>query len=267
MEKRIRQLKELFLSEVKEVIGKYPAGTQDIITENDIALLPLPVKNYIRNCGYVGKNKMTNARIIWKDVLFRRNQNAAWMNLDCCQFNSVPEPCRIVYMRSNLFGFFPFEGRDKYQDGKGNMFIKLMKLFTITDAKSREMDISGLVTTLAETLLLPSQALQSYIRWIPVDEFSAKAVISYGGNEVSGTFEFNDNFEMTRFVTGDRYQAQKGNTNKNIKWMGIVDKYCVKDGIKFPSSFEAVWCQDNCDFEYFKGTVDSIKYNVEEFKV
>jgi hypothetical protein len=267
MEKQSGQIKKIFLSEVKEEIGKYPAGTQNVISENDIALLPLPVQNYIRSCGYVGRNKMTNARIIWKDVLFRRNQNAAWMNLDCYQLNSVQEPCRIVYMKSNLFGFFPFEGRDKYQDGKGNMLIKLLKLFTITDAKSKEMDISALVTVLAETLLLPSQALQSYIRWIPVDDFSAKAVISFGGIEVSGIFEFNENYEMTRFVTEDRYQAQKDNSNKNIRWSGLAGNYCQKDGIKFPSLFEAVWHQDNCDFEYFKGTIDSIEYDVAEFDI
>jgi hypothetical protein len=267
MAKQPGRLKKLFLSEVKEEIGKHPADTQDIITEEDIAPLPLPVQNYIRNCGYVGKKKMTNARIIWKDVLLRRNQNTAWMDLNCYQFNSVPEPCRIVYMKSNLFGFFPFEGRDKYQNGKGNMLIKLLKLFTITDARSKEMDISALVTTLAETLLIPSQALQSYIKWFPVDDFSAKAVINSGGTEVSGIFEFNENYEMTRFVTTDRYQSQKNSTNKNIKWSGIAGNYCQKEGIKFPSVFEAVWHQDNSDFEYFKGVIDSIKYDVKEFNI
>ena len=262
--KKICSLKKLFLSEINDEITKYHSYPSAVFTEEDIKPLPLPVRNCIRNSGFIGKKKMANARIIWKDVFFKRNEKAGWLKLGCWQFNSVPEPCRIVYMKSRLFGLFSFEGRDKYQDGKGNMFIKLLKILTITNAKSQEMDISALVTTLAETFLLPSQALQSYIKWAPVDDFNAKATITFAGKEVSGIFEFNDKFEMARFVTYDRYQSQKDNSNLNIKWAGIASNYCQKDGIKFPSSFKAVWYQETGELEYFRGTIDNVLFDVSE---
>lgn len=264
---KYRFLKDLFNAEIKEEIKKFSPLNPDPLTEEEIAHLPLPVKNYTRNCGYIGKPKTINARIFWKDTYFKRSRTAQWLKLNCYQFNSVPEPCRIVYMKSFLGFIFPFEGRDKYQNGIGNMFIKILYLLKVQDAKSKEMDCSGLVTTLAETLLLPWQALQPYIKWSEYGDNKAKAVIDFGGNRVSGIFEFNDKFEMTRFVSDDRFQAQKDNTNINIRWGGVASNYIEKDGIKFPSSFSGVWYQDDGDLEYFKGTISSINYNITEFNM
>lgn len=258
-------LKNLFTSEVKEEITKFPPAGNKIFAERDIEYLPLPVRNYIRNCGYIGKPQMTNARIFWKEAFLRRAKNAGWLKLACLQFNSVAEPCRIVYMKSRLAWLFPFEGRDKFQNGNGNMFIKLFYFLTVQNAKSKEMDISALVTTLAETLLIPSQALQPYIEWSSLGTEKAKASIEFGGYKVSGVFEFNEKFEMTRFVTDDRYQSQKDNTNINIRWAGIAENYVEKNGIKFPSLFKAVWYQDDGELEYFKGTIDTISYDIKEF--
>ena len=260
-------MKNIFLSEIKEELNKRKNQPSSVLTEEDIKHLPLPVRNYIRGCGYIGKEKTLNGRIFWKDVLFRMNRNAAWIDLDCFQFNSIQEPCRIVYMKSRLFGLFPFEGRDKYQGGKGNMLIRLMKLFTLADAKSDEMDISGLVTTLAELLLFPSMALQSYIKWEYIDDFSAKAVINFAGKEASGTFQFNKDYEMTHFTTNDRFQSQPGNKYKNIRWSGIAENYIEKNGIKFPSSFKAAWDQNSGDMIYFIGAIEDITYNIKEFKL
>ncbi len=262
---KYRFLKDLFSAEIKEEIKKFPPSDNSPLSEEDIAHLPDSVKNYIRSCGYVGKPRTDNARIFWKDVSFKRSKTAQWLKLDCLQFNSVPEPCRIVYMKSFLGFIFPFEGRDKYQNGIGNMFIKILYLLKVQDAKSREMDCSGLVTTLAETLLLPWQALQPYIKWSEYGPDKAKATIEFGGNKVSGIFEFNENYEMTRFVSDDRFQSQSDSSSRNIRWAAVSGNYIEKDGIKFPSSFSGVWYQDEGELEYFKGTIDSILYNITEF--
>jgi hypothetical protein len=76
----------------------------------------------------------------------KRSQDADWMELSCQQFNSVAEPMRIALMKGRMAGVIPFEGRDKYQDGHGNMRIKVMKLLTLGESKGSYMDESALVT-------------------------------------------------------------------------------------------------------------------------
>ncbi|MBU0561137.1 MAG: DUF6544 family protein [Bacteroidota bacterium] len=255
-------LKNVYLSEIKTDIEKHSNFPTETITEKDIATLPIPVQRYFRYCGYIGKVKMINAKIDLENVLFKRAPNNKWMRLNCYQYNSVSAPTRIVYLKNNILGVFPFEARDKCQNGKGNMLIKLLKVFTVVDAKGVEMDKSALVTVLSETFIIPTYALQEYIEWKAVDNNNAIATLTYNDVKVSGTFKFNDNGEMISFYTDDRYSAEKDGTYKKIPWSIVVENYKEKDGIKFPSEIKVIWHNESSDFEYFKGTISNIEYNV-----
>jgi hypothetical protein len=258
-------LKKLYLSEIETDKAKHPFLKPSVFTEEDIARLPEPVQKYFRYCGYIGKEKIVNVHVVWGEVHFKRSPQSEWMSLTCDQYNSIAEPTRIVYMSSKLFGILPFEGRDTYQNGYGNMFIKILKIFTFNDEKGKEMDASALVTVLAELVLVPSYALQSYVQWTPLDALSAKATLTYNGTTVSGVFYFNEQGECTHFDTDDRYQADTTKNStiyKKVKWSGVTGKYIEQDGIKIISEFRAVWHFDTGDLEYFKGKIKHIEFNV-----
>lgn len=255
-------MKALYVSEVSKELAKYADCKSGVITENDIAGLPEPVQKYFRHCGHLGKEKMANAEITWKDVYFKNSPHKKWMSLKCYQFNSVPQPTRIVYMKSSLMGLFPFEGRDKYQDGHGNMLIKLLKVIPVVNARSKEMDQSALVTVLAESLIVPAYALRDYIKWTSLDANSAGAEIEYNKSRAGGIFYFNDSGEFTRFETGDRYYSENGKDYERKKWSAVAANYILKNGIRFPSYFKAVWHTGEGDYEYFKGTITGIRFNI-----
>jgi len=257
-------MKKLYLSEVKSEVSKHPVTDRGSLTEKDISVLPEPVKRYLAYCGFLGKPKMTNARFDWEDVHFRRRPDDKGLELECYQFNSVTEPARIVYMRSRIAGLIPFEGRDKFQNGEGNMLIKLLKFITIDNNKGSEMNISALVTLLSEVLLVPTCVLQDYIRWVPIDSNTAKAIIKFKGTEVSGVFHFNDLGEYIQFDTNDRFQAAGKAKYKNVSWSVTAGDYIEKGGIKFPTALTALWHEDYGDFEYFKGRIKNIEFNVKE---
>jgi hypothetical protein len=143
-----------------EIAMSTPMDTGQI-SEASLAGLPEPVRRHFRVCGFMGKHRMRNARIVWEKLELKRDRDKGWMRVKARQFNSVPEPARIVLMQGRLLGFLPFEGRDKYQDGHGNMRIRALGLFQVADVRSTRMDSSALVTILAEALLVPSYALQT----------------------------------------------------------------------------------------------------------
>jgi len=254
-------MKNLYLSEVKKELTKHPSDKRAFITEKEIAALPEPVQKYFRHCGYLGKEKMINAEIQWKEAYLKMAPDKKWIRLKCYQFNSIPEPVRIVYMKTSILGIFPFEGRDKYQDGHGNMLIKLLKGIKVADAKGKEMDASALVTLLAEALIIPAYAFQPYLQWTEIDSNTAKAVMHYHETEVSGLFYFNAQGEMVRFETHDRYYSERGKEYKKLKWSILFSHYIEKNGIRFPSEVKVLWHTDQGDFEYFKGTIANIQYN------
>lgn len=113
-------MKNMFLSEVQTEIDKSTAN-QEVFTEADISDLPEPVQRYFRYCGYIGKEKIVNAKLIFKDVKFKMGVDKPWFNLKYEQYNFVNKPPRIVYMYTKMFGVIPFEGRDRYLNGQGNM--------------------------------------------------------------------------------------------------------------------------------------------------
>lgn len=232
-----------------------------IITSEDIAELPLPVQKYFQYCGYIGKSKMSNMNVHFNDVDFVLTPDKPKLKIKYTQYNFVAEPEKFAYINTSLYGI-PFEGIDAYQNGAGSMKGVIAKTFTLFDQKGEAMDQASLVTCLAESLLLPTLALQEYISWEEIDETHAQAVINYYGISASGIFTFDDNGAMTKFTTNDReYTDIKGNSRK-VKWSAVCGDYEEVDGIKYPSNLKAVWHFEAGDLVYFDGRDITVKYDV-----
>lgn len=253
-------LRKVYRDEVSAELDRHPALPAPPITESDIAPLPAPVQRYFRASGFVGRPHTNNARIIWREMLLKRSRDASFIRLDCQQFNSVAEPTRIALMTSRIGGLIPFEGRDKYQQGHGDMRIKLLKIFTVGETKGRHMDESALVTVLSEALLAPSYALQGYLKWSAVDDHAASAELRYAGLCVRGTFFFNEADELIRFETSDRWQD--GRPPKKYPWSAQIGGYKVRNGLRFPTEVSATWHEPGNDFTYVKGTIEAVEFNV-----
>jgi hypothetical protein len=256
-------LEKTYQTEVNEEIQKWAGEVvYEIFTEEEIVGLPEPVRRYLRYCGYIGKEKMVNARVVWSDSYIKMSPGKKWMRLKTEQFNSVPEPMRAAYMKARLWGFIPFEGRDYYGGGNGSMRGKLIKLFTVINADDHEIAQSALITLFAETLFIPNYALQDYIEWIPVDSLTAAARLRHGGMDVSGLFFFNERGEFIRFETNDRYYTDPDGGYRKVKFSAVVDQYKENKGVLIPASVRAVWHLDEGDYEYWRGTISDINYNI-----
>jgi hypothetical protein len=229
---------------------------EGVITEEDIASLPEPVKRYFRTCGYLGKPKTAYMVITYSNVSFSFGKDRAPIKIDYTQVSGVKKPDRVAYIDSAMYGV-PFEGVDVIIGGTGSMQGMLGKVFTVFDYSGSEMDRSGLVTYLSECLFTPTAALESYIRWEPVDSSHAKATLTYGDIRVSGIFSFGDAGEMVSFETDDRFAAQDDGVSRQVKWSVRCGGYTDTDGIRRPTDFEAIWHYDDGDLIYFdgKGTI------------
>ncbi|KXS36812.1 MULTISPECIES: DUF6544 family protein [unclassified Candidatus Frackibacter] len=256
-------IKQTFISEVESELENYEYN-EEVFTEEEIAKLPKPVQRYFRYAGYIGKKKMLNAKIVFENAEFKRGIDEKPLNLYSEQYNFVTKPTRIVYLRANVLGVIPFEGRDKYQNGKGVMTGKLLKFIPLFNVEGPEMDQSALVTFLAEVLIMPNAALQDYIKWEEIDKKRAKAIIEYGGIKVDGVFTFNEKGKWVKFETRDRYMDKGDGVFEKEKWTIEVSNYIEEDGIKTPQRMRAIWNLSNGDFVYFDGKVAELIYDVKE---
>ncbi len=194
--------------------------------------------------------------------MFRTGPEQNWMHVDYEQFNAVPEPVRMAYIHSAMMGVLPFEGYDKYKDGHGSMQIRLLKLLQVADYSGPEMDASALVTVLSECAFLPAYALQAYVSWKTVIGQAARGQLHYNNITVEGTFYFSNEGLFERFETNDRYLALEGSAYKKVPWSVTVSCYQEIDALKYPSYATATWHLPEGDYDYFKGTVDEVQFNL-----
>ncbi len=254
-------LREIYMSEVRAEIAKAAKTDSAPMDAKAVSGLPEPVRRYFATCGFLGRPAMRNVRFAWAGFEMKRARDKGWMPVVVLQFNQVHEPARLVFLHSRIAGVLPFNGRDKYQDGRGRMLIRAMGLFTVADAHGDHMDASAMATFLAEVPLHPSAALRPYIRWEPIDSLSARAVFTHAGRSVSGIFRFNREGEYIGFETGDRWQD--GHEDAPIPWSITAGDYADMGGFRLPTRLTATWHEKAGDFQYFRGRLAKAEYDVE----
>jgi hypothetical protein len=252
----------LYHSEIREERLAHPPNSAAVLGEAELAGLPDPVRRYLELTGWVGRELPLNADIEWLESAIRLGPDRGWMRLQTNQFNSVPEPMRAAYMRGRMLGILPMEGLDLYRDGRGRMLIRLVRYLTVSHDTGPEMDQSALVTILAEALFVPGYAVQPYITWVPMGARSARATIRHGGTEASGVFHFDADGLFTRFETEDRYYATRGGARK-VRWSAEVLDHVDRSGVRIVGGLRAVWHLEEGDFEYFRGRIGAIRFNVD----
>ncbi|OCX53879.1 hypothetical protein BEL04_06225 [Mucilaginibacter sp. PPCGB 2223] len=218
--------------------------------------LPPILQRYLAFCGITGDECTREVQIEWKNAMLKFSPRRHWTHIRCIQTNVLPEPVRLVYMKTLLWNFIPFDAVDEYIKGTGIMLIKLLNLFTISKAAGPEMDKAELVTILAETMLVPAYALQYYISWEVVDDLCIKGTITHNHITASGLFHFDETGYPVCFETEDRYYTAKNGSYRQYKWKAYL-KY---SGKKHAQQFSAVWQMPGGDYEYFKGEIAKVSY-------
>lgn len=244
-------------SEVK-ALYKHLDHHEEIIQEETFVSLPSPVKRWLGYAQVVGKGNIYAARIKQKAEM-RLKSNSNWMSVEAEQYFSIQEPGFIWDAHVKAAPFISFAGRDKYFEGKGNMLIKILSLVPVANGTGKEINQGTLLRYLAETMWFPTAVLQDYITWQEIDDYTAKATMSYKGVTASGIFSFNEKGEVNHFVA-DRYGDFNGEYSLET-WAIPVSDYKVFNGIKIPTKGKVTWQLDSGDFNWFNFEIIHADYN------
>jgi hypothetical protein len=151
----------------------------------------------------------------------------------------LPEPVRKYFRRCDYIG------KEKMINAEGD-----------------ELTVSALITLLAEVLFIPNYALQEYIEWTPIDDHRAQATIRHEGHTASGTFDFDDEGFFRSFESNDRFYLTPDGRYEKRKFSVFVKDYKENNDILIPATVSAVWHLDHGEYEYWRGTISHIRYNI-----
>ncbi len=245
--------------ETAQLLAKNASRENRILNEFDLVNLPYPVKNWLKNCGALGKPFIGLGKVIQKAEMKMKPEQDNWMTATALQYTTIDNPAFIWSVDVKMNSFLSFQGRDEFDEGKGEMLIKLNSLFNIVNERGEKLDEGTLQRYLGEMVWFPSLAISKHITWEEIDENTARATMTYKGNSGSGTFYFNSNSEVIKF-SSLRY---KGNNpeSKKYDWVMNISEYKTFEGIKVPSKMTATWKLENQDWTWMNLEIIDIKYN------
>ena len=250
-----------FRNDVKSHLLKTNNIQTDLLTEADIQSLPFPVQKYLRYCGVVNKPKVKNIRLVFYGEM--REKGKDWFTLKSVQYNFFDEPTRLFFLKAKMFGL-TVPGYHNYQRATASMNIKLFGLLPMVQKKGVEMNKAETVTVFNDMCLLaPATLIDKRIEWVPVDSVSAKAIFTNGTNKITATLYFNEQGQLINFISDDRYAVSD---MKQYRFSTPVKEYTQINGINIFKYGETVWHYPDGEFAYGKFHLESIEYNVTDFK-
>jgi hypothetical protein len=250
-----------FNKNVDKEVREFFSGVEskgNIIQRADLEGLPPVVQKWMEQSGVVGKERIVAVRLKQKASM-RTKEEGPWMPADVQQYFRVDEPGFIWKVRVNTAPLLYFAGRDKYEDGRGHMLIKVLSLVKVADARGKEIDQGTMLRYLAETMCFPSAALSNYIKWEEVDANSARATMTYGGVTASGVFTFNQKGEVVNFVA-QRYGDFNGQYLMKT-WVINMREYKEFNGMRIPAAGEVIWKLETGDYKWYQFEIKDIEYN------
>jgi hypothetical protein len=230
------------------------------VTDDMLSNLPAVVKLWLQRSNVIGRG-MIHSVYLKQAGEMRSAPGGKWMPLTAEQWFTPEKPGFIWVGRINAGPGIQITARDKYEQGKGQMLIKLLSLYTIADVTGKETDQSTMLRYLAETFWFPSAALSNYIQWKEVDSLTARAVMTYAGISDSALIKFDTNGDMVSFETWRYYDRKSGATLED--WLVQVEPggYREFEGIRIPAISTVTWKLKEGDFTWLKLKLTEVHYN------
>jgi hypothetical protein len=256
-----KTFQDVFKIKVKDELKRQQTDSEEILSENDIGHLPLPVIKYIRYSGAIGRSKPQNVHIRFEAKMVNK-PGAAPMNATSEQYNFFGSYTRLFLMKASKM-LIPFRALHVYCKQEATFVVRIANLFNVVDVKGEELTTAETVTLLNDMcLFVPGNLCDKRLSWKEIDSLSSQVTIENGKYKVSAILYFNEKGELINFVSEDRYALQNDGIMKKARWSTPVKDYKEIDGRRIPTHGETIWNYPEGDFTYGIFRLKSIKYNV-----
>lgn len=235
-----------------------PART---ITATDLEGLPPPVARYLTRTGIVGRPSTRAMRARGEGTIILEGQGKVSLSFE--QYNTVLVT-RDVLLESSPWALVTMEGHDSLDgEGRGRMSIRIDGL-PFQESYGPELDVSALVTYLAELPMYPSAYLGDDVAFDPIDDHTAAVRLTAHGRTVSGVFTFDAAHELVTFVTDDRYRTVDGKQVPQ-RWSSRCLEYRDVDGLHLCVRVTGTWHEEGQEpLEYADFQMNELELDVFE---
>ena len=252
--------KKIIRDETTKMFENADTTNKKVISEQMISDLPIIVQKWLLNSGTIEKEPIYNVYLEQDLQMLIKPEQKDWSNAKAKQYFTIEPPAFNWSVNLKMNPFLDVVGRDKFENGQGEMTIKIFSLIPVVNARNNEkVNQATLQRYLAEIVWFPSAALSPLINWETIDDNSAKATMNYNKTKGSGVFQFDEKGNFLKFVAM-RYKDVQDLKPK--EWTVTATKTELRNGIKIPVELKADWKLDNGNWTWLKLKITDIKYNI-----
>lgn len=242
--------------EARELLEATRAAERPLVTEHDLASLPVPVQGWLRWAGIVGERRAAAVRLQQRGD-FRLAEERGWIPFAAEQVFTTEPPGFVWRVRMTMAKALVISGRDRYVGGDASIRMRLLWLVPVADSSGPGLDRGALARWLGEIVWFPTAALSERISWEEIDQSSARATISYGGATASGIFTFAEDGRPTGFESRRYNDARKRDEDFSVS----MGEYGTFAGVRIPVAGNGVWRYDEGDFEFIRWRIDDVDFD------
>ena len=258
----VRQFEKKLTADQTVLLSKLSTVDEKSVTEADLQPLPPIVQQWLRNSGVVGKPVVTGLRLKQSGKM-KLKPGGDWMNFSATQYFNTVQPAFIWDTRVEMMPLIFFNGRDKFENGQGDMLIKMLSLVNIVNERNNPKVNSGTALRyLGEMSWFPSAALSRYLTWKQVDSLRASATLQAGDQLVEGLFTFRPGGELVSFEAERFYGG--GADAKKERWLITNTGYRDFDGFHIPYRSMVTWKLKEGDFTWLELELTEVNYELRE---
>src|SRR5690554_2596839 len=138
---------------------------REVVTEKALLDLPPVVQSWLTNSGIIGEKLISNVHLVQELQIKMKPEQANWNDGTAEQYFTIQPPAFNWNINTEMNTILHVVGRDKFEDGEGEMTIKLLSLIPVANAKNSEkVNQATLQRYLAEIVWFPSASLSQYIK-------------------------------------------------------------------------------------------------------
>jgi hypothetical protein len=225
---------------------------------SEIAGLPEPVQRFFRAVLVDGQPIVTAVSIEHAGSMNMSETAQQWKPFTSKQRVITQRPGFDWDARVMMLPGVPVHVHDAYVAGSGWLHGALFGLVTVVRMEdSPELAKGELLRFFAEcawypTALLPSQG----VHWEALDDDSARATLSDGGNTATLTFRFHADGLIDTVLAESRGRG-KGTA---APWQGRFWNYQAREGMRVPIDGEVAWMLPAGPWPYWRGTNTAMAY-------
>lgn len=246
-------------AEIRSLKDNQAVGQTKLISKSDLTDLPEPVVRWLQSSGIINTPVPNLVFIRQTGVMRLKPDQSKWMPFRAQQIVGFTSPSFSWCVQTKLNRFFRILGRDFFSEEEVALEMRLNNLFPLAKKeKCKHMHKSALQRFMVEMIWYPAFALDPRIKWETIDENRAKAVMYLGALKGEVVFEIDAQGDLIKCIAERYYDG--GSRPRKYCCVGRVLNIQVLSGLRIPTEVEITWKLDECNFNWFKCSVDSMTY-------